>query len=151
MDFAIRDKRADDTTSWVMGTFVYDASQAEGRHQVWDKIVPVGLQWDNDPNITPQMVKAGAKLKETVITHPIPQYAENSIGFGGRLNGPADFKRPFLFRVSQHGAMASSAQQPPKGQTDLEKMHYFRNLKPDEPFEKGKISFRLPTSFRKQF
>ncbi|WP_035628801.1 hypothetical protein, partial [Hydrogenovibrio marinus] len=45
IDFSIRDKRADDTTSWVMGAFVYDKDAQAGKNGAWDKMVPLGVQW----------------------------------------------------------------------------------------------------------
>jgi hypothetical protein len=40
VDVAVRDSRADSTTGWVFGTFVYNG-QAPGA-TVWDRLVPVG-------------------------------------------------------------------------------------------------------------
>ena len=47
VDVAVRESRAASTTGWVFGTFVYDGN-APGATP-WDKLVPVGLMWGNDP------------------------------------------------------------------------------------------------------
>ena len=49
MDVAIKDPRAP-VTQWVFGTFVYDKDAPGG--SVWEKMVPLGLMWGNDPQVT---------------------------------------------------------------------------------------------------
>ena len=140
MDFSIRDKRADSTTSWVMGAFVYDQNAPQGANGAWDKMVPLGLQWGNDPTITPSMEKNGAKLKETIIMRSIPTYARKRLGYGGRLNGPLDFYGHSCLGCHSMAQWPHPLNKTPKGKTEQQRMHYFRNLKPDEPFEKNHIS-----------
>lgn len=149
MDFAIRDKRADDTTSWVMGAYVYDKNSPG---QDWDKMVPIGLQWGNDPDITPSMVKQGIKLKETILMPTIPEYAAKRMGYGGRLNGPLDQLGSSCLGCHSMAQWPGPLNKTPLGNSEQEKMAYFRNLKPDEPFEKDKTSLdyqlHLENSFR---
>lgn len=147
IDFSIRDKRADDTTSWVMGAFVYDKDAKEGKNGAWDKMVPLGVQWGNDPAITPTMVKNGAKLKETVVMDSIPIYARRRLGYGGRLNGPLDFYGFSCLGCHSMAQWPEPLAKIPKGKTEIEKMHYFRNLKPDEPFQKSHISLDYQLHF----
>lgn len=146
IDFSIRDKRADDTTSWVMGAFVYDKNAKPGKNGAWDKMVPLGVQWGNDPTITPTMVKKGMKLKESVIMEEIPDYARRRLGYGGRLNGPLDFYGFSCLGCHSMAQWPGPLAKVPKG-NEQQKMHYFRNLKPDEPFQKGHISLDYQLHF----
>ncbi len=137
MDFAIRDKRADDTTSWVMGTYVYD-KDAPGKTG-WDRMVPVGVQWGNDPGITPKDIQHGKKLKETIILPRAPDYAKQRLGWAGRLNGPMDLKGSACLACHSMAQWPHPLNKKPKG-NDQQKLKYFRNLKPTEPFQADQIS-----------
>jgi hypothetical protein len=132
MDIAVRDPRADSTTGWVFGTFVYDKN-APGKDG-WEKMVPVGLMWGNDPGVTNPK-----DLKESFINPNVPAYGRRHLGENGRLNGPVDnFKSSC---VSCHSTAGVPAQPLiyPDGANEAKKMHWFRNIKAGEPFEKGQI------------
>jgi hypothetical protein len=94
MDVAVRDDRIKET-GWAFGTFAYNV-KSPGT-SVWDKLMPIGLMWGNDPGVTPEMVSKGTKLKESWI-NPAAQPLQskgifgggNHLGYAGRLNGPAD-------------------------------------------------------------
>lgn len=105
MDVAVRDSRAGET-KWVMGTFAYngqaDPSAGDTETRMRNNLIPVGLQWGNDPqNTDPGYItafpatqtSANPDLEETIIfsdpsTNPYlpPQH----LGWNGRLNGPVD-------------------------------------------------------------
>lgn len=134
LDVAVRDSRANNTTGWVFGTFVYD-STSHGK-SAWDRMIPVGLSWGNDPGITPQDVAKGKLLQETVIHPAVPHYAKDRLGWAGRLNGPVDNSRSSC--LSCHG----TAEWPPTKSmiptgTLEERLRWFRNLRPDEAFDLG--------------
>jgi hypothetical protein len=101
LDFAVRDSRATES-GWVFGTWVYN-SKLPGT--VWyDKLISLGATWGNDPGVTPAMSTANPKaLRQTWINakaDPCPSGQNctgifgvgNHIGYGGRLDGPADEK-----------------------------------------------------------
>ena len=85
IDVAIKDSRASATGGWVFGTFVYDGS-APGRTP-WERMIPVGVMWGNDPGISPDSIKAGDQLKESVINR-----AEDADPAPG-LRGPFEWAR----------------------------------------------------------
>ncbi|OYU13906.1 MAG: hypothetical protein CFE37_13735 [Alphaproteobacteria bacterium PA4] len=103
IDIMVRDSRADATGGWVFGTFVYNGLQAKPRtpgqsfDNRWRNLMPVGLMWGQDPKVTSQLagnpvpVKTlvNPDLKETVINSD-PRLPPMHLGFGLRLNGPAD-------------------------------------------------------------
>lgn len=86
VDLSVRDNRS--PTGWLMGSYTYDGRQA-GDDPI-AKLEPIGIQWGNDPGITPEMVKAGYKLKEVWINDAIRDLPSNHLGYAGRLAGPLD-------------------------------------------------------------
>jgi hypothetical protein len=56
-DIIVKDSKSAPKTGWVFMTLVYDSSVAGDD---WDKMVPLGMQWGNDPQAT----KAGMPLRE---------------------------------------------------------------------------------------
>lgn len=95
MDIMVRDTRADSTGGWVFGTFVYNGTLAQPN--LWHNVVPVGLMWGNDPDVTshsdsnPTPVKTliNPDLKHTVI-NTAAELPPMHLGWGLRLNGPVD-------------------------------------------------------------
>lgn len=83
-DIIVKDSRSAPQTGWVYMTLVYD-KDAPGQN-VWDKMVPLGAQWGNDPQAT----KAGMPLRENWINPKAPKYSTQTLGWGGRLSGPND-------------------------------------------------------------
>ena len=92
-DLIVKDSQSAPKTGWVFATLVYDQS-APG--DGWDKLVPLGAMWGNDPDvISPQgcdYLTAGGcpALSETWINQQTPVYARETLGWGGRLSGPND-------------------------------------------------------------
>jgi len=82
-DIIVKDSQSSPATGWVFMTLVYD-KDAPG--DVWDKMVPLGVQWGNDPQATsPDM-----PLKENWNNPKAPLYSTQTLGWGGRLTGPND-------------------------------------------------------------
>lgn len=83
-DIIVKDSQSAPQTGWVFMTLVYDAD-APGT-DVWDKMVPLGVQWGNDPQATSEDMP----LTENWINPKAPKYATQTLGWGGRLSGPND-------------------------------------------------------------
>jgi hypothetical protein len=99
IDVSVRDDRS--ITGWLLGTFGYDG-RAKG-DTPWKRMVPLGLQWGNNPKVTFGETCSGLngpcsqeKLTEQWIN---PKAAEelaaaplnfDHLGYGGRLAGPVD-------------------------------------------------------------
>ncbi len=99
IDVSVRDERS--LTGWLLGTFGYDGN-AEGASP-WARMVPLGLQWGNNPKVTFAQTCAGpdgpcdrSKLTEQWINEDAAARLTraplnfNHLGFGGRLAGPVD-------------------------------------------------------------
>lgn len=87
MDIIVKDSKTAPQTGWVYSTFVYDKDQAGS---LWDKLVPLGAMWGNDPNVNSPITPPYPKLYETVINPNAPAYSTETLGWGGRLSGPND-------------------------------------------------------------
>ncbi|MER9273483.1 hypothetical protein [Mesorhizobium sp. M0643] len=93
VDVAVKDPAAGALTGWIFGTFMYDA-YAPG-DDIWSKLVPVGLMWGNDPELTAKKYQEdGGAVQESWVNpavaarfFPLPRH---HLGLFGRLNGPVD-------------------------------------------------------------
>lgn len=138
IDVAVRDSRADSTTGWVFGTFSYDGG-APGTTP-WERMVPIGLMWGNDPTLTPAAHQGGQRTQESMIVNSTVGVAQH-LGWLGRLNGPVDNPRSAC--LSCHGTaqdIAMSASLPGSTIPDSEKMRWFRNILAGQPFDAGQVS-----------
>lgn len=85
-DIIVKDTQSSPETGWVFMTVVYDKA-AKG--DAWDKMVPLGAMWGQDPQAT----KEGDVLTENWINPKAPLYSTQTLGWGGRLSGPNDGAR----------------------------------------------------------
>lgn len=86
-DIIVKDSKTAPKTGWVFSTLVYDKN-ASGK-TAWDKMVPLGAQWGNDPGINSTKYPK-APLNENVINPQAPPYSTETLGWGGRMSGPND-------------------------------------------------------------
>jgi hypothetical protein len=144
IDIAVKDNRSNEG-GWVFGTFQFDKSVAS--QDPWRQITPVTLMWGNDPTFTPaDYDPANGKVpQESWINSAAPIVAYRSglpqsstaphvLGWAGRGNGPVD--NPVSSCLSCHGVAEQSkaGNMLPSG-TDQQKLRWFRNLGPLEPFD----------------
>lgn len=97
MDVMIRHNSA--PHGWLFGTYQYNGQRpgADPNKPSWENLVPVGLQWGNDPDVrtdvsnpNPTRTIINAVLKETVINGDPNELPPTHLGWNGRLNGPVD-------------------------------------------------------------
>lgn len=86
-DIIVKDSIAAPETGWVFTTLVYD-KDAPGQ-DAWDKMVPLGAMWGNDPDIN-SAEHPERELMQTYVNPAAPAYAKVTLGYGGRLSGPFD-------------------------------------------------------------
>lgn len=87
-DIVVKDSIAAPGTGWVFSTYVYD-KDAPG-DDTWDRLVPLGAMWGNDPDKARTPDGGAGQLTETWVNPGAPAYTRNTIGWGGRLSGPMD-------------------------------------------------------------
>jgi hypothetical protein len=88
-DIIVKDSVSAPKTGWVFSTLVYDTA-APG--DAWDKMVPLGVMWGNDPGVNSEL-SPPPPLQETWINPAAPKYSTETLGWGGRLSGPNDGAR----------------------------------------------------------
>lgn len=134
IDMAVRDSRAT-ATGWVFGTFIFDPSVESANP--WEHMQPVGLQWGNDPTVTPTN---GRPIKQSWI-NPDPTVVRPNLmqhyGWADRLNGPVD--NPVSSCMSCHATAGFpvAALTPVAGMTDAQKLFWFRNVDSGVAFCQG--------------
>lgn len=152
IDLQVRDNRS--PTGWLLGTYGYDG---RGKGDTpWKRMVPLGLQWGNNPTVTYAQSCSGPngpcdydKLTEQWINRQAvkdlatPPLSFNHLGFGGRLAGPVDNPKsscmgchqtagfpsvPILAEFAPNGALLKlDAQKHPETAQSL-RMMYFGNV-----------------------
>ncbi|MEP4928365.1 MAG: hypothetical protein ABJT31_11365 [Hyphomicrobiales bacterium] len=143
LDIAVRDVRADTATGWIFGTFVYRAD-ADG-DKVWDRLVPVGLHWGNDPMRTLDDHNNALPLSEgwmnPVIMQEFYGLPRKWLGLWGRMNGPVDNSGSACLachsRAMDLGETRDSPPFAPNSNDAAAVLHYFANRGPTEPFFEG--------------
>lgn len=155
VDVAVRDTNADGFSGWLFGTIIYDA-YAPGE-TVWEKLVPVGLMWGNDPNLTSsEYEEHGGVPKEAWLNPAVAQrfytLPRHNLGLHGRVNGPVDNSKAACLgchgraldwgRGVLRGTPANDEANQllplaPSPYDDGAVRNYFRNLKPNVPFVAG--------------
>ena len=96
-DIIIKDSVASPKTGWVFSTLVYD-SNASG-DSVWDKMVPLGAIWGNDPDVN-SAKNPKQELMENYINPNAPEWTKVTLGYGGRMAGPFDIAVKYNVEVN---------------------------------------------------
>jgi hypothetical protein len=159
MDLMVRDPRS--PLGWVFGNYQYNG--ATNHQNLWENLVPLGIQWGNDPEVTtntsnpmPVATMRNPALKETIINDDANELPPTHLGWNGRLCGPVD--NPMSSCMSCHStaqypvvsALNPLFQEvsPPPGSKDW--MFWFRNLKCGEPFNNDPANPTQSTDFSLQ-
>jgi hypothetical protein len=96
-DIIVKDAKSSPKTGWVFATLVYDTDKPGTG---WDKMVPLGAMWGNDPDVN-STADPKAVLNENWINPKAPLYSTQTLGWGGRLSGPNDGARNGIIVGSQ--------------------------------------------------
>ncbi len=152
MDLMVRDDRA--PSGWVFGNYQYNGKV--GNKNKWKNLIPLGIQWGNDPDVNdggngtysnpvPSVTRINPNLKQTIINPDESELPPTHLGWNGRLNGPADnylstcmschmtAQAPAKSPMSPLFLPAGTA--PPVGSVAW--MRWFQNLKCGERFDKN--------------
>jgi hypothetical protein len=144
MDLAARDPRS--PIGWVFGTFQYNG--ALNRPNPWENLVPLGIQWGNDPTVSvndsnpqPVATRPNPQIKESVINDNPQELPPSHLGWNGRLNGPVD--NPMSSCLSCHMtasvpalvALSPLFEDNPPAPSSPTWMKWFRNVHCGESFD----------------
>lgn len=88
MAVRVKDSKVAPQTGWVFIAFAYD-TRSNGI-TVWDRTVPIGAMWGNDPKFATDPDGGKGKLQETWVSPTLPPFIKDGLGWGDRLAGPLD-------------------------------------------------------------
>ncbi|MEC5399940.1 hypothetical protein [Uliginosibacterium sp. H1] len=90
MAVRVKDRVASPETGWVFIAYAYDTRSSGAT--VWDRAIPVGVMWGNDPKLAKYPDGLGPKgvLEQTWVNPAVPAFVMDGLGWGGRLAGPLD-------------------------------------------------------------
>lgn len=90
MAVRVKDKVASPATGWVFIAYAYDTRSSGAT--VWDRAIPIGVTWGNDPALAkyPDGLGPNGVLQETWVNSGLPSFITDGLGWGGRLAGPLD-------------------------------------------------------------
>ena len=141
VDLAVRDQRAESTTGWVFGTFIYHCDVAS--RDPWRRLMPVSLMWGNDPWLTPGEYDKGARTRESWVSpkaiQTLPK-SRGSFGWLGRGNGVVDNFKSSCISCHSTASYPKVDMLPPRGSDGRTTMEWFRNIKPGERFASSSSS-----------
>ena len=131
-DVAVRDSRADKTTGWVFGTFIFDPNSSQANS--WRKLRAVGLMWGNDPDLSDQAASR-AKPRESIVLYDAQ--LGRPFGRGGRMNGPVDNSISSCLSCHSTAMFEQKVSLTPRQEDDWDHAKcWFRNIKAGEAFGK---------------
>jgi len=161
-DFAARDDRFPGV-GWVFGTFIHDGTKANHNSKPWDNLVPLGIQWGNDPTLTQKTHEDGQVPKECWINNYGLDLFRSlrgdrpGLGWHDRPNGLVDDFMQACLSCHVNAQLAppdkpEPAKYPPPEkiptgpgpgiwvQTNPNAQRWFRNVPAGKPFDEGYLS-----------
>lgn len=163
MDLMVRDERA--PHGWVFGNYQYNGKM--NNKNKWKNLVPVGIQWGNDPDVNdgtwgeytnpiPVVTRRNPNLKETIINPDDKELPPTHLGWNGRLNGPADNYLSSCMSCHQTAQSPTKSPSSPLFQAaekvpavgSKEWMRWFQNVKCGERFDPEKPTASMDFSLQ---
>jgi hypothetical protein len=145
VDFGVRVASPEAVNGWVYGVYVF-SGQKQGQG-VKEKLVPIGLQWGNDPGLTPQVVRAGEKpIAESWINTNVWNENEpgsslvQKLGWGYRLQGPVGSHNTSIMSQHMTAGWPPAPAFAPSGTPVDSMLKWHRNLPSGTPFAAGQAS-----------
>ncbi|TCM76622.1 hypothetical protein [Rhizobium sp. BK068] len=143
VDIAVKDSRSFET-GWVFGTFVWRGPPKGD--QLFDNLVPVSLQWGNDPGVYDDQSIKQSWVNADLNGVTFGWAKRPSMGFMGRANGPADNVRSSCLSChsaarsprASIGLLGSSFNMEHLDDTQAVKRHvdiWFQNIKSGQLFQ----------------
>jgi hypothetical protein len=144
MDLSVRDDRA--PLGWIFGNYQYNGKMKHSN--LWHNLVPLGIQWGNDPDISedtsnpmPVATLRNPEIKETIINDNANELPPTHLGWNGRLCGPVD--NPMSSCMSCHSTAQYPVRSPQSPLFQLAApapssatwMRWFRNVPCGVPFD----------------
>lgn len=145
VDFGVRSGAKEAVNGWIYGVYVFEGHKKG--NNIKEKMVPIGLQWGNDPGLTPPMVRSGEKpIEETWINTNV--WNENDsrsslvqkIGWGYRLMGPVGDHTSSIMSMHMTAGWPPADAVAPQGTPVDSILKWHRNLGHGVAFAPGQTS-----------
>lgn len=143
VDFGVRTDAKNAKNGWVFGVYTFEGHLTGS---IKDKLVPVGLQWGNNPGLAPSKVREGEPVTETWINEKAynPDMPQSSliqkIGFGGRLQGPVGNHAASMMSEYMSAGWPEVATSLAPGSPMDSVMTYYENVPAATPFKSFQTS-----------
>lgn len=150
VNVAVRTKASEAKNGWVFGVYVYDGRKKRG--SIKDRLTPIGVQWGNDPGVTPKQVRDGEKpIAESWINTNawIQDDRQKSlvqrVGWGYRLQGPIGNSAGSIMSEAMTAGLPPVASVPPSGLPMDSILLWHRNIPSGQPFdeEQSQLDYSL--------
>jgi hypothetical protein len=143
VDFGVRSAAKEAVNGWVFGSYIFEGHKRG--QALADKFVPVGLQWGNDPGLTPQKVIGGAPIAESWINTNIwnesnPSSLVQKIGWGYRLQSVVGDHASSMMSMHMTAGWPPALAVAPKGTAPDSILRWHRNIGHGTAFESGQVS-----------
>ena len=145
VEVALRSNAKEAVNGWVYGVYVYDG-RLNGT-DVKSKMVPLGVQWGNDPGITPKDVREkGKSLSQVWISNSAWNQKDPTIslvqgvGYGYRLQGPIGNPSGSILSEHMTAGWPVAPIVPPSGVGMDSIMWWYRNLPHGTSFNAKQVS-----------
>jgi hypothetical protein len=140
VDVAVKDSRIPGSSGWLFGTFIYDAGTPG--NTPYERLVPVGLTWGNDPALTAfQYEQLGKTVTESWVNPAVAEkffhLPRHNLGLFGRLNGPVD--NPKSSCIACHGQALDWGRAIPRGSLAERAAQMLVPPPPKNPSDDGEI------------
>lgn len=144
VDFGVRMASKDALNGWLFGVYVF-SGQKKGT-SFKDKLVPIGLQWGNDPGLTPAQVREGKPVEQSWVNTNV--WNENDpgssliqkLGWGYRLKSTIGESAGSLMSEHMTAGWPPAPRYPISGMAVDSMLRWHRNLPAGTAFENGQVS-----------
>jgi len=97
-------------SGWVFGTFQYNGGVEVAADRRWDRLVPVGMMWGNDPGITDSAfqntdmsgTRINKELQETVINPDQTELPPDASGMERAIEWTGGQWHEFVYELSSN-------------------------------------------------
>jgi hypothetical protein len=144
VDFGVRMTSKDAVNGWLFGVYVF-SGQKRG-NSIKEKLVPIGLQWGNDPGLTPAAVREGKAIEQSWInTNVWDENNPNSsliqkLGWGYRLQSPIGEHSGSIMSEHMTAGWPPAPRFPVTGMAIDSMLKWHRNLPSGTAFNNGQVS-----------
>jgi hypothetical protein len=145
IDFGVRTAAKEAINGWVFGVYVFQGLKQGA--SIKEKMIPIGLQWGNDPGMNAAQLRAGEKQLQERWMNPNAWNQDDptgslvqKLGWGNRLKGPIGDNTGSIMSDHMTAGWPPAPRTAPSGLVVDSVLHWFRNVPTGTPFDAGQVS-----------